>query len=138
VKLKTIHGQPSWTFSSDKVSAAVTKTAGMLGPVTFSLKNGKVAPLSIAPWAENKEKIDRGDFFCLPFGGNETPYRGEQHPPHGETANADWTFKKLTEKDGQHALHCQLKTKTRKGKVDKHIVLRDGHTAVYQRHVVTH
>jgi len=147
MKLKKIHGQPSWSIKSDKVSAAVTKTAGMLAPVTFSLKNGDVSPYSIAPWAENKEKIDpdlppllhalRGDFFCLPFGGNDTAYRGEQHPPHGETANHDWAFKKLTQKDGRHELHCQLKMKTRKGKVDKHIVLRDGHTAVYQRHIVT-
>jgi len=146
-KLKSIHGQPSWTFSTDTVSAAVTQTAGMLGPVTFSLKNGDVSPFSIAPWAENKEKIDkglppllhalRGDFFCLPFGGNDNPYRGEQHPPHGDTANADWKFKKLKKKKGRRALHCRLKMKTRSGKVDKHIILRDGHTAVYQRHIVT-
>ena len=145
--LETIHGQPSLGVRSDKVEAWVTRQAGMLGPVTFTLGRKKVAPFSVAPWALNGETIDkglppllhalRGDFFCLPFGGNETPYRGEQHPPHGETANSRWTHGKLTSCDGVHELHLQLKTRVRKGQVDKHIQLRDGHEAIYQRHVVT-
>jgi hypothetical protein len=36
-------------------------------------------------------QVLRGDFFCLPFGGNTRSFRGENHPPHGETANARWT-----------------------------------------------
>ena len=145
--LTTIAGQPSWQVASDTISAAVTRTAGMLGPVTFSLKNGDCSPYSLAPWAEAGETIDkglpplihalRGDFFCLPFGGNDTAYRGEQHPPHGETANRNWTCKGLRETEGRHELHLQLKSKTRPGLVDKHLILRDGHSAVYQRHVVS-
>ena len=136
-KLKTVAGQPSWKLSSDTISLHVTQEAGMLGPATFKLKNGLAAPYSVAPWALNKEKIDaglppllhalRGDFFCLPFGGNDTPYRGEQHPPHGETANANWNFKGNSSKNDQHELHLRLKMKTRPGQVDKHVILRDGH-----------
>lgn len=144
-ELKTIHGQPSWGIASDCVRIHVTRRAGMLGPATFKLKSGAVAPYSVAPWAG--EQIDRGlpplihalrgDFFCLPFGGNETAYRGEQHPPHGETANATWSHRGTSSKAGVHELHLRLKTRTRPGQVDKHVTLRDGHPAIYQRHVVT-
>lgn len=143
--LKTVDGQPSWKLASDKVELFVTRTAGMLAPATFRLKSGDASPYSVAPWAS--EKIDkslpplihalRGDFFCLPFGGNDTPFRGEQHPPHGETANANWTHRQTTSKDGVNTLQLRLKTKSRAGQVDKYVVLRDGHTAIYQRHVVT-
>ena len=146
-KLATIAGQPSWQLESDTVSLAVTRTAGMLGPVEFCLKNGTCAPYSVAPWAEAGERIDqelpplihalRGDFFCLPFGGNETLYRGEQHPPHGETANANWRRKGQRSSGGRHELHLQLDCTVRPGRVDKHLILHDGHAAVYQRHVVT-
>ena len=81
--LETLHGQPSYSIRSDAVEAHVTQTAGMLGPVTFTLGKKKVSPFSVAPWALNGETIDkglppllhalRGDFFCLPFGGNENP-----------------------------------------------------------------
>ena len=145
--LQTLHGQPSFSVCSDNVQAHVTQTAGMLGPVTFTLGKKKVSPFSIAPWALNDETIDkslppllhalRGDFFCLPFGGNEMPHRGEQHPPHGETANARWIGRKLTSRDGVHELHLHLRTKVRAGAVDKYLQLRDGHTAIYQRHEVT-
>lgn len=145
--LQTLHGQPSFSVCSDNVQAHVTQTAGMLAPVTFTLGKKKVSPFSIAPWALNDETIDkslppllhalRGDFFCLPFGGNEMPHRGEQHPPHGETANARWIGRKLTSRDGVHELHLHLRTKVRAGAVDKYLQLRDGHTAIYQRHEVT-
>ena len=144
--LETLHGQPSYSIRSDAVEAHVTQTAGMLGPVTFTLGKKKVSPFSVAPWALNGETIEkglppllhalRGDFFCLPFGGNETPYRGEKHPPHGETANSRWSGRKLTSRDGIHELHLHLRTKVRAGTVDKYLQLRDGHSAIYQRHVV--
>jgi cobalt/nickel transport system permease protein len=35
-------------------------------------------------------RVLRGDFFCLPFGGNATAWHGEKHPLHGETANREW------------------------------------------------
>ena len=145
--LQNIHGQPSVRVASDTVEANVTREAGMLGPVSFNLNGKVVSPFSIAPWAEKGESIDkglppllhalRGDFFCLPFGGNDTPYKGEQHPPHGETANSKWRVGSVREKDGVHELNMSLSTKTRPGNVQKTIRLVDGHQAIYQRHVVT-
>ena len=72
--------------------AFVTRIGGHLGPVTFDRRGRKIMPLSVAPWAA--ERLDlatppiiralRGDFFCMPFGGNATPFRGrgsiERHP----------------------------------------------------------
>lgn len=138
-----ILGQPSWRFSSDRVDAAITQHGGHLAPVKFRLPHGVVEPYSVAPWAEEKpaDKIPhllrllRGDFLCAPFGGSESAYRGEQHPPHGETANAAWTFESLEKDAARTTLHLSLRTKIRPGRVEKFIGLRRGETALYCRHV---
>lgn len=145
MKTTLVHGQPSWEFSSDTVNAAVTRLGGHLAPVTFSLGSKKIAPFSIAPWAE--ENIDvgtpsvlkslRGDFFCSPFGADAKPYFGEKHPPHGETANAEWHFESLNQSDEGVDLHLSLNTKIRAGHVDKFLSLRNGETAIYSRHVLS-
>lgn len=134
-------GQPSWRIASLTVEAFVTETGGHLGPVTFRANGKRIQPYSVAPWAEEKTdaalppilKALRGDFFCLPFGGNNTPFRGERHPPHGETANARWRCV-AAESD---RLHLRLATSVRPGRVDKYVWLRPGEMAVYQRHVVS-
>lgn len=143
--LHTVQGQPSWSFKSAQVHVHLTKLGGHLGPVEFRLGTKTVSPFSVAPWAE--EKIDagapallralRGDFFCAPFGGNGTPFRGEQHPPHGETANAVWRLKAFESSAGRQTLHARLDTTVRPGSVDKFITLVQGHSVVYQEHVVT-
>ncbi len=140
-----VRGQPSWHLVSKEVEAWVTEMGGHLGPVTFDRRGKKLQPYSVAPWAE--EPVDRslppllqalrGDFFCLPFGGNATRFRQEQHPPHGETANAKWRFEALENNAGRHCLHLSLATKTRPGRVDKEITLIDGHNALYCRHTVS-
>jgi hypothetical protein len=145
MKLKRIHGQPSWCFASDKVEAALTEQGGHLAPVRFHLANNVVQPYSIAPWAG--EKMDpkippllqslRGDFFCAPFGGNDRPYRGEQHPAHGETAQAKWKLESFKQSAAETELHLSLMTKVRPGRVDKTIRLRSGETALYSRHVIS-
>ena len=96
-----IHGQPSWRLASSSVEAFVTEVGGHLGPITFDRKGRRLQPYSVAPWAEEQTdrslppiiKALRGDFFCLPFGGNATPFGRERHPVHGETANARWRFR---------------------------------------------
>ncbi len=101
--LRTVCGQPSWRLQSKRVEAFVTRTGGQLAPVTFDLGRGrKVQPFAIAPWWNETLGRDqpamlrvlRGDFFCMPFGGNDKPYRGERHPPHGETANRNWRLRR--------------------------------------------
>lgn len=144
-RTRIVHSQPSWRLASDAVEAYVTETGGHLGPVTFDRQNRKLQPYSVAPWVEEKLdptlppiiKVLRGDFFCMPFGGNAAPYHGEHHPVHGETANARWHLESLTKQGGRTYLHLSLQTKIRKGRVDKRITLIDGHNTVYCQHVVS-
>ncbi len=143
--MKKILGQKSFVVRNRNVDAAVTELGGHLGPVTFSLGKQKVAPFSVAPWWDEKLPAGtpallralRGDFFCLPFGGNGKAWRGEQHPPHGETANSKWKFESLRRKSGEVCLELSLKTKVRAGRVSKRIRLVNGHSVVYQEHVVS-
>jgi hypothetical protein len=144
MKLPVIHGQPSWPLRSSHVHAHLTRLGGHLGPVQFRLGRRTVAPLSIAPWAEEKLprempallKALRGDFFCAPFGGNGTPWRGEQHPPHGETANAAWRLERLEHAETQVTLRARLDLKVRPGRVTKTIILPEGRPVVGQSHEI--
>jgi hypothetical protein len=144
-QVHTIRGQPSWRLASKDVEAFVTVRGGHLGPVTFDRRRKKIQPYSIAPWAEEKTdpalppllRVLRGDFFCLPFGGNSRPHRGEQHPVHGETANAAWRCECLEEKNGRTTLRLSLETKVRRGRVEKDITLVAGQNLVYCRHTVS-
>ena len=140
-----IFGQPSWVVRSSKVEAFVTETGGHLAPVIFDRKRRRIQPYSVSPWWNEKLSADtptilkvlRGDFFCLPFGGNNDGFHGERHPVHGETANRRWKFENLECAKGRTTLHLSLKTRIRRGRVDKRITLRDGHNAVYCQHVVS-
>jgi hypothetical protein len=144
MKLSPVLGQPSWILKSDCVEAAVTRQGGHLAPVGFRLVERVVSPFHVAPWAEENIGPDfpgilqvlRGDFFCLPFGGNARSWRGEKHPPHGETANEAWTFDGLSEEGGEKILRLHLGTRVRKAFVEKVVRLVPGHAAVYCRHVV--
>jgi hypothetical protein len=141
MKRRVIQHQPSWRLASSSVEAFVTERGGHLGPVVFDRKGQRIAPYAIAPWSGEKLPRNtlpviqalRGDFFCMPFGGNATPFHGEHHPAHGETANARWKFESL---EGG-CLHLSLRTGIRRGRVDKHILVRDGHNAVYCQHVIS-
>jgi len=142
---KTVSNQPSWRLASNDVEAFVTEQGGHLGPVTFDRQKRKIRPYSVAPWATEKIdpstpeilKVLRGDFFCMPFGGNMTPYKKECHPIHGETANAKWHLQSLKKRGDRTCLNLSLHTKVRKGRVDKRITLIDGHNALYCKHVIS-
>ncbi len=143
--LETVAGQPSWRLTSRDVEVFVTEQGGHLGPVTFDRRRRKIQPFSVAPWAGEKLnsglppllQVLRGDFFCLPFGGNDAPYRGEKHPPHGETANARWQFESLDQIHGCSTLRLSLNTRVRPGRVDKEITLIDQQNIVYCRHTIS-
>ncbi len=142
---RIVLGQPSWRLATTTIEAFVTQLGGHLGPVTFHRQRRRIRPYSVAPWAIDKATVLlqpviralRGDFFCLPFGGNATPFRGEKHPVHGETANARWRFESLHADNDATTLHLSLKTKTRRGRVDKKILLREPHNAIYSQHIVS-
>ncbi len=146
------HGQPSWRLANPDVEAFVTEVGGHLGPVTFQLGERAVSPYHVAPWAGEAPapglppvlpdlppvlRVLRGDFFCLPFGGNNEPFEGERHPPHGETANGRWSLASLAHTADARTLHLSLEPTVRPGRVDKYVTLRAGHAALYVRHVVS-
>ncbi|MBC8105739.1 MAG: hypothetical protein H7Z14_04045 [Anaerolineae bacterium] len=146
-KLTTILGQPSWRIATPLVEAFVTRAGGHMAPVAFKLNGRKITPYSVAPWALEKSvqrdpktpaiiKVLRGDFFCMPFGGNGAPFGRERYPVHGEVANANWKFEGIEKNDGPE-LRLSLATKVRQARVDKTISLRRGHHAIYSRHVIS-
>jgi hypothetical protein len=146
LKLARIYGQLSWRLTGSHVDAYITRLGGHLGPITFSVGGKKLQPMAIAPWAEESDtcrnlepllRALRGDFFCMPFGTNATPFNSERHPTHGETANEKWRLESDINEGPWHGLHLSMATRQRKGRVDKRIFLRDGHSAVYCRHTVS-
>ena len=132
--METIHGAPSFTLRSAEVDLAVTQIAGHLAPVTFNLPGLKASPYSLSPWTP--AQIDpslpnllttlRGDFMCLPFGGQA------KGPPHGDTANARWS---LVSSSATSLKLTQTGTDTG-ATVTKHLSLVPGHHAIYAEHLI--
>ncbi|MFA7344197.1 MAG: hypothetical protein WC003_07845 [Terrimicrobiaceae bacterium] len=141
---RRIDSQPSWVARNDRVELAVTGLGAHMAPVTFC-RNGPrpVQPYYISPWQNEKPVAMpavmvplRGDFFCLPFGANAEPHRGEKHPPHGETCGNRWSLEGCAKDGRSTTLAIRLKTKVRPGTVRREFTLVDGHDAVYCRTLV--
>ena len=143
---RTIHSQPSWVLATDGVEVAITKRGGHMAPVTFDRKAATpIRPYHVSPWQdENLTDLPaavlvplRGDFFCMPFGGNSAARGDEKHEPHGETATAEWRLDSRTrDADGTERIVLVLDTKVRAGHVTKEIFLVPGEPVVYSRHVI--
>jgi len=139
--VQTIRDQPSWVIRNDQIEIAVTQLGAHMAPVTFYRHDAApVRPYHVSPWQGEKLDISvpvlvplRGDFFCLPFGGNGTPYRGEQHPPHGEIVGAPWTLLGVESAAGVTSLNLAIATKVRPGKVTEQLSLVDGQNVVYTK-----
>jgi hypothetical protein len=142
--LRTVHSQPSWGIQTKEVELLVTQLGGHMAPVTFYRDTDQpVQPYYVSPWQDEKLTVDvpvmvplRGDFFCLPFGGNAEAYNGEKHPPHGETAGSKWSYLGTEQGKGTTTLSLTLQTKVRPGKVTKRLSLVEGQNAVYCQHVI--
>lgn len=143
---RTVHAQPSWILATKDVELAVTKRGGHMAPVSFDRAAAKpIRPYHVAPWQEEGlESLPaavlvplRGDFFCLPFGGNTAPRGDERHVPHGEAATAEWRLgSRSRDADGTERLSLVLDTKVRPGTITKELVLVPGEPVVYSRHVI--
>jgi hypothetical protein len=130
--METLHGSPSFVLRTPEVTLAVTRTGGHLAPLTYHLPGGDVSPLALAPW--KPQEVDpslprllselRGDFLCLPFGGQK------EGPPHGDTANGEWSLVAL----GERALELTLHAGDTGARVTKRLRVEPGHHALYTEH----
>lgn len=143
-KVEDRSAQPSYILSNADVEVAITKTGAHVTAVFARGSEKPIAPYHVSPWQTEGLKIDppilrvlRGDFFCMPFGGNGDSFNGEQHPPHGESANGEWQFVSQEKLQNLTELELALETKVRPGKVQKLVWLVDGQPVVYTSHVVT-
>ena len=140
-----ISSQSSWVIKSDTVEMAVTKLGAQMAPVKFYRNDrNPVQPYYISPWQGENLPLAycpvlvplRGDFFAMPFGGNETMYKGEIHPPHGETAGSLWSLLAVEKKGPVSTLSIGLDTKVRTGKVIRRFTLIDGQDVVYSQTII--
>lgn len=132
--METIHGEASFTLETPELSLAVTERGGHLAPVDFHLEGRDVSPYALAPWlpAEQEDQptllsVLRGDFFCLPFGGQE------DGPPHGDPANAKWEQVSADERSlvlKQHAGDSGAR-------VEKRFSVKEGQSAIFVEHLIS-
>ena len=78
----------------------------------------------------------RGDFFCLPFGGNSDALDGEKHPPHGEVVGSPWTYVGTRSAGDVTTLSLSFTPTVRKGRITKDLSLVSGHNVLYSSHTV--
>ena len=145
VKLGTAHSQPSFVVSSKQVEIAVTRSGAHMAPVTFFRDTAQpVKPYYVSPWQDEKPtkmpapvlNTLRGDFFCMPFGGNAEEVAGEKHPAHGEIAGDVWRVVAKEKVGDVMKVTLAIDTKVRKGRVTKELSLVDGQNVVYSRHTI--
>ena len=144
-KLGTIHNQPSFIVSTKQVELAVTEFGGHMAPVTFFRdSDNPVQPYYISPWQDEKGPAMpvpvlvplRGDFFCLPFGGNSDVVSGEKHPPHGEVAGSKWKQVGTKKSGDVTTFTLSIEPEVRRGKVTKELSLIDNQNVVYSRNTI--
>lgn len=121
---RSVHSQPSAILATKDVEVAVTTRGGHMAPVTFFRSSDRpVQPYAVSPWQDEAPLpmpapvlvTLRGDFFCMPFGGNSAEVAGDVS-----------------------TLTMEIDTKVRKGRVIKELSLVDGQNAVYSRHTVNY
>lgn len=141
--MKKVDGQVSYIFGDNQTEIALTKLGGHMAPVTF-FKNSKspITPYYISPWQNENLSIDepvlrplRGDFFCMPFGGNNKLPK-EKHVAHGESATSEWEFVNISTENDVITLETKLTTKVRPGTITKRLSIKSGESVIYCQHVL--
>ncbi|MCY2948958.1 MAG: hypothetical protein NTZ71_12345 [Planctomycetota bacterium] len=142
---RTIHSQPSFVVSTSQVELAVTELGGHMAPVTFFRSSAKpVRPYHVSLWQDEKPSAMpapvlnalRGDFFCMPFGGNSDSLAGEKHPPHGEIVGEKWKYVGTTKSADVTTLTMSIETRVRRGEVTKELSLVADQNVVYSKHII--
>ena len=139
------NSQAGWRLKTAKVDLFVTQNGAHMAPVTFCADTKlPVQPYYISPWQNDQLKglpdpvlvPLRGDFFCMPFGGNSEVVNGEKHSGHGEASSSKWKLVDTSQEKAVTTLTLELETKVRKGKITKKIHLVEGQNVVYTSHLL--
>ena len=134
IQTQSVHGEPSFSISSDSTTAWMTLRGSHISPVIFHLDSEDFSPYSCAPWAPGEHHnigplldVLRGDFWCLPFGDSPVG------PAHGETACEAWTIVSVT----TSSAHLRIDASDTGARVDKIVSVRDGQSALFQEFTIT-
>lgn len=74
-----------------------------------------------------------GDFFCAPFGGSGIA----DVPPHGWTANSEWSPMLRAENDDMAVMKLVLNRDVFGARITKELRVVAGHPVLYQEHVIS-
>ena len=138
------YGRKAYHLKNGETELSVTVEGGHMAPVRFFADtDAPLEPYYISPWQEETGPVGgpgvlsplRGDFFCMPFGG-DNDFAGESHPPHGEVCEAGWAPVESGAEGDRSFIELSLETKIRPGTVNKRIELRKGQSALYVSHRV--
>ncbi len=142
IKSEIIKGQKSWVLENKNIRLCLTERGGHMAPVVFMKDSDKpVEPFYISPWAEENLDLEnepdvliplRGDFFCLPFGGDNS-WNGESHSVHGEVSGSRWS---LASEQAEDSIVLKMDTTARLGSVTKKIEIKEGENHLYISHTV--
>ncbi len=146
IKTRNESSQSVWVISTPEVELCLTKTGGMMAPVTFRRFGAggerSVRPYYISPWQDEGLDLDvavlrplRGDFFCAPFGANGE-FEGSDVQPHGASACESWDDPEIEQTDDVVTLRTQIASTHPRGTITKTITLRTGEHAVYTTHTL--
>lgn len=144
--METVYGQPCWTISTRDTQLSMTMKGAHMAPVVFRRRDASsIRPYYISPWNREERSIPaeqpdvlvplRGDFFCLPFGGNNT-LGSESHPVHGEVAGSEWKLVSEQSSDEFASLNLRIETRARPGVIESNTRIVGGHDVVYQTHTI--
>jgi hypothetical protein len=132
--MSSVHGEPSCHLATPEIDLDITLRAGHLAPVVFHLPGRDVSPYALAPWLPHEYpdlppllSVLRGDFLCLPFGGQANG------PPHGNSANAAWS---PAAADGR-SLKLTITASDSGASIEKIISTIEGHHALYVEHRIS-
>ncbi len=140
------HRTKGWYLDNGEIEMFLTEEGGLHAPVTFFANSASpVQPYFLAPWLDDRPDLTgmsplqdlRGDFFCLPFGGNGAPVNGVQVPCHGETCLNPWALLSARQDADLTVFEFAEEGKVLPMHVVKRIEMRSGHSALYLRHTVT-